>query len=228
MNASHDRPAANRFIVLSSLTFQLLLASGAVFAAEESGGNERAVPTAAELSAFKSVDAQSNIEMRLATSAGPVVTKTKKTSKSVLKRIITPIMKPIEATWADLPHPREIVKFAQRLLHVDSPTASLADNFSEHPLTSRILNVGVVSAPEFSMTSVLPTGASRLNGMSLSHYVETPAPNETFETSMSRHSATQLQVRIRHDWAVLYEFNRTSSAAFRDDVGVGLGLKHTF
>jgi hypothetical protein len=191
------------------------------FAAEES--SDRVQPTAAEQMAFKQIDAQSNVEIRLATAARPAVKKEKAS-----KRLLQKIVKPIEATWSELTHPMEIVKFAQRLLHADSPMATWADNFAERPLSSRFLGVGVIRSPEFSVASAAPSGSTRFDGMSLNRYVEMPRLNDTFESSVTQHTATQLQVRMRRDWTMLYEVNRTNSAIYRDEIGVGLGVRHSF
>lgn len=220
-----NRLAAPRATYLSPLALLLLFVVGIAAASEsdETAESDRVQPTAAERQAFKHLDSQSNMEMRLAATPATVQQQVKPA-----KRLLNKIVKPIQATWAELSHPGDIVKFAQHLFRSDSPIATWADNFSDNPFLRRPISVMITSAPEFSMTSVIPSSSAHAGGMSLNRYVDAPVLNDTYESTMSQHTTTQLQVRMRRDWTMLYEFKRTNSAVFRDDVGVGLGLKHSF
>ncbi|HYM36504.1 MAG TPA: hypothetical protein VET48_13985 [Steroidobacteraceae bacterium] len=148
-----------------------------------------------------------------------------KQSDSAKKRLTRKLVEPIRATWVELGRSAELLKAAQRFFRGNSSYTSYDDYLANRSFTGRAFDIGLNGAPTYSLTPKAPTLSTE--HMSIDRFV-VPNNNDTFESSITRHSATQLQVRMRGDWMMLYEVTRTSSTIAHDDIGVGFGLRRAF
>lgn len=138
-------------------------------------------------------------------------------SNVATKRLAKKVAKPIRATLTELGHPIELLKSFQRYIWSDSGDET-------NLLVGRPLDINLQGVPTYSLQKKSAYISERI---SLERYL-LPLHTESFETKPTRSSATQLQVRMKEGWMMLYEVNRAETAVARDDIGVGLGLRYSF
>ena len=141
------------------------------------------------------------------------------------KQSVAKVTRPMRTALAELGHPFDILKSIQRRLWSNWSSADVEDYLSGRTLGPRAFDVRLVRAPVYSLSkksSVIASGHIPLYAYML------PTSSEALEAKEARDTATQLQVRMRGDWSVLYEVNRATSVIDHDDIGVGLGVRYAF
>jgi hypothetical protein len=133
------------------------------------------------------------------------------------KHLAKKIVKPIQITLAELSHPIELLKSTGRRVwpHTEQ-------NYSQ-PMPGWSVSANNTPVYVLRGKDTLPTAGRT----ALYRYMD-PLTDETYDTVTTWQSGTELQVRMRGNWSMLYEVSRTGTTTNKELVGVGMGLRYSF